>query len=59
MSLTGSSSSSAGQHDVALLGDEAAGGEIPHQRLVDRRALELEVGEVVGKRQLGRSRAGI
>jgi hypothetical protein len=26
------------QHDVALLGDEAAGGEIVDERLVDRRA---------------------
>jgi hypothetical protein len=24
-----------------------------HERLVDRRALELEVGEVLGERQLG------
>jgi len=36
-----------------LLGDEAAAGEVVHERLVDRRALELEVGEVLGERQLG------
>src|SRR6516225_7266450 len=43
----------ADQHDVALLGDEAAGGEIVDERLVDRRPVELEVGDVLGKRQLG------
>jgi hypothetical protein len=43
---------SADQHDVALLSDEAAGGEIVDERLVDRRAVELEVGDVFGKRQL-------
>ena len=26
---------SAGEHDVALLGDEAAAGEITHERLID------------------------
>ena len=36
-----------------MLGDEAAAGEVVHERLVDRRALELEVGEVLGERQLG------
>jgi hypothetical protein len=41
------------QHDVALLGDEATAGEIVDKRLVDRRAFELEVGEVLGQRQLG------
>src|SRR3954452_24646336 len=39
----------ADQHGVALLGDEAAAGEIVHERLVDRRALELEVVEVLGE----------
>ena len=34
---------SADQDDVALLGDEAAAGEIIDKRLVDRRAVELEV----------------
>ena len=43
----------ADQHGVALLGDEVAAGEVVHQRLVDRRALELEVVEVLGERQLG------
>ena len=43
----------ADQHGVALLGDEAAAGEIIDQGLVDRRTLELEVLEVLGKRQLG------
>jgi len=29
---------SADQHGIALLGDEAAAGEVMHERLVDRRA---------------------
>src|SRR4029453_11267410 len=41
------------QHDVALLGDEAAAGEVIDQRLVDRCAVELEVLKVLGKRELG------
>ena len=41
------------QYGVALLGDEAAGGEVIHERLVDRRTLELEDIEVLGERQLG------
>src|SRR4030081_3583431 len=44
---------SANQHDVALLGDEPAAGQVVDQRLVDRRALELEVLKVLGKRQFG------
>jgi hypothetical protein len=51
MSLAGAGS--ADQHGVALLSDEAATGEVIHERLVDRRALELEVVEVLGERQLG------
>jgi hypothetical protein len=43
----------ADQHDIALLGDEAAAGEVIDQRSVDRRAFELEVLDVLGKRQLG------
>src|ERR1700732_85329 len=43
----------ADQHGVALLGDESAAGEIVDERLIDRRALELEVVEVLGERQLG------
>jgi ABC transporter substrate binding protein len=42
----------ADQHGVALLGDEAAAGEVVDERFVDRRALELEVVEVLGERQL-------
>src|SRR5215510_1360797 len=39
------------QHHVALLDDEAAAGEVIDQRLVDRRAVELEVSNVLGQRQ--------
>ena len=38
------------QHGVALLGDESAAGEVIDERLVDRRALELEVVEILGER---------
>ena len=41
------------EHAVALLGDEVAGGEIAHEDLVDWRADEGEVGDVLGKRQPG------
>src|ERR1700756_828108 len=50
MGLAGASA--ADQPDVALLGDEATAGEIVDERLVDRRPIELEVGDVLGKRQL-------
>src|SRR5688500_956340 len=50
MGLTGAGT--ADQNGIALLGDEAAAGEIIDQRLVDGRSLELEVVEVLGKRQL-------
>ena len=40
------------KHGVALLGDEAAAGEITNEPLVDRRAFEHEVVEVLGERQL-------
>src|SRR5271156_6877727 len=43
----------ADQHGIALLCDESAAGEIVDERLIDRRALELEVVEVLGERQLG------
>src|SRR5437868_11097372 len=43
----------ADQHDVALLGNEAAASEVIDQRPVDGRAFELEVLEVLGQRQLG------
>jgi hypothetical protein len=36
-----------------LLRDESAAGEVVAERLVDRRALKLEVDEILGKRQLG------
>ena len=51
MGLAGSST--ADQDDVALLSDEAAASEIIDERLVDRRSVELEVGDILGKRQLG------
>ena len=35
------------------MGEEVAAGEIAHQALVDRRALELEAVDVLGERQLG------
>src|SRR5437773_9385294 len=38
---------SADQHDVALLGDEPAASQVVDQRLIDRRALEPEVFEVL------------
>ena len=42
----------ADQNGIALLGNEAAAGEIIDQRLVDGCALELEVLKVLGQRQL-------
>jgi len=51
MSLAGAGS--ADQHGVAWLGDEAATGQVVDERLVDRRALELEDIEVFGEWQLG------
>src|SRR4051794_1705090 len=47
------SAGTADQNGVALLGDEAAAGEIIDQGLVDGCALELEVVEVLGERQFG------
>jgi len=41
------------QDSVALLDEEAAAGEIMHQRLVDRGTVELEVFKVLGEWQLG------
>ena len=43
----------ADQNGIALLGNEAAAGEIIDQGLVDGGAFELEVLQVFGKRQLG------
>ena len=51
MSLAGAGS--ADQHDVALMRQEVAAGEIAHQDLVDRRAGEVEVVDILGQRQLG------
>lgn len=39
------------QNDVALLDDEAAASEIADESFVDRRILEGEVVDVLGKRQ--------
>jgi hypothetical protein len=44
----------ADQHDVALLIEEGAAGERSSQGLVDRRAAEVELGELLGQRQPGR-----
>jgi len=41
------------EHDVALVGDERAAQQLAQQRLVDRRAGEVEVFDVLGERQLG------
>ena len=43
----------ADQHDVALVGEEVAAGEVAHQGLVDRRAVEGEVVDILGQGQLG------
>ncbi len=43
----------ANQNGIALLGKESAAGEIAHQGLVNWRAVELEVVEILGERQLG------
>ena len=44
---------SADQHGVALFGDEGAARQIADQRLIDRRAGEVEVVDILGQRQLG------
>lgn len=46
----------ADQDGVALLSDESAAGEIVDEGLVDWRAVELEVVEILGERQLGDSK---
>ncbi|MET3583891.1 hypothetical protein ABID19_006957 [Mesorhizobium robiniae] len=43
----------ADQEDIALMGDEGAGGEIADQALVDRRAGKIEVLDILGQRKLG------
>jgi hypothetical protein len=50
MRLAGASA--ADQHGVALLGDKSAASEIIDERLVDRRALELEVVEILASGSL-------
>ena len=49
MSFSGTGS--ADQHDVALMRQELAGGEIAHQDFVDRCVGELEVVDILGERQ--------
>ena len=44
---------SADQHSVALFGEKGAARQIADQRLIDRRAGEVEVVDVLGQRQLG------
>jgi hypothetical protein len=51
MALAGASS--ADQHGVALLGEKGAARQIADQRLVDRRAGEVEAVDVLGQGQLG------
>jgi hypothetical protein len=51
MGLAGTGSTD--QYGVALMGEEVAAGEVAHEALVDRCAVELEVAEVLGERQLG------
>src|SRR6516165_6493958 len=41
------------QYSVALLGKKATARQIAHQRLINRRAGEVEVVDVLGQRQLG------
>src|ERR1022692_719945 len=53
MTSRGGTSSPRRFNGIALLGDEAAAGEIIDQRLIDGCAFELEVIEVLVKRQFG------
>jgi len=46
-------SGAADQHDIALVGDEAAGGQFPDEPLVDRGVGKIELLDVLGQRQLG------
>ncbi len=41
------------QYDSALVRQEVAPGRVAHQRLVDWRAIEAEVVDILGQRQLG------
>ena len=45
----------ADHHGVALVGKKAAARQVADQRLVDRRAGEVEPVEILGQRQLGDS----
>ena len=54
----------ADQHHIALVREEATAGQIPHQLGIDRRALEDELLDLLGRQQLGNAqliadRAGI
>lgn len=51
MALAGAGS--ADQHGIALAGQEGARGQLSYQGLVDRGAGEVEVGQLLGQRQLG------
>jgi hypothetical protein len=51
MRLAGAGSTD--QHGIALLGEKGAARQIADQHLIDRRAGEVEVPDVLGQRQLG------
>ena len=53
MGFSGAGAGSANEHGIALLGDEATASEVIDERLIDWRALKVEVIEVLGERQLG------
>jgi hypothetical protein len=44
---------SADQHEVTLMVEEASGGQVPDQGLVDLGRLEVELVDLLGQRQLG------
>jgi hypothetical protein len=51
MALAGSCATD--EDSIALLGKESARCQLAHQCLVDRRAVESEVADILGERQLG------
>ncbi len=51
MALSGSRA--ADEDDIALIGDEGAGSQLPHQGFIDRRIGEVEIVDVLGEGQLG------
>ncbi len=51
MGLAGSSS--ADQHEIALVVEEVSGGEVADQRLVDLGGLEVKLLDLLGERQFG------